>query len=186
MKRIMIIVISIFLLCGCEKNTDGIDQAMDLRSDLLNGTGCSFVAEIAADFGDKTYTFMLDCVSDQEGNVSFLVQKPEYIEGICGEISYENGKLTFDDIVLAFDLKTEDCLSPVSGPWILVKALREGYIRSCTKENNLFRITLNDSYQEDALLLDIWFNLSGLPISADIYEENCRIMVIKLHDFKIL
>ena len=186
MKRIVVILMILLSLCGCNQAEKGIDRALSLRSDLLNANGCSFDAEITADFGERTYTFMLSCQADQDGNISFCVLAPEYISGIKGKLSYEGGKLTFEKVALAFDLQTDDILSPVSGPWILLRALRGGYIQSYATEGNDLRLTVNDSYQDDALMLDIWLNSEGVPFRADVFEENRRVLSIGLDNFKML
>lgn len=184
MKKIWPILLIIVLLCGCYGNNDGFDRAMALRTSLLNGQGCQFEAEITADFGDKTYSFMMDCMLDAQGNMEFTVESPDYIAGISGAVRQSGGKLVFDDVALTFPLQSEDLLSPVSGPWLMVKAIRSGYVHSCSTEQGLFRMTVDDSYNEDALTLDIWIDGNNGPVRADIYEENRRIMTITVTEFR--
>ena len=186
MKRVFAVLMAILLLCGCSRKEDGIERAMALRSSLLHAAGCRFEAEITADFGDKTYTFSLLCQADRDGNITFTVLEPEYIAGISGQISYDGGKLTFDDVALAFELQADGFLSPVSAPWVFIKALRGGFIRNCTQEDNLFRMTVDDSYQDDSFMLDIWFNSEDVPIQADIYEDNRRILTIVVHKYEMM
>lgn len=185
MKKIrLIVVLLMVLLCGCYGDNGGFDQAMQLRTGLLNGNGCSFDAAITADFGDKTYSFGLSCQVDAKGNLEFTVQEPDYIEGITGNIQSEQGKLTFDDTALAFPIQADGILSPVSGPWVMIKALRSGYVRLCGTEEGMFRMTVDDSYNEDALTLDIWVDGNQGPVRTEIYEENRRIMTIEVKNFQ--
>lgn len=158
---------------------------MALRTGLLNGSGCQFEAQITADFGDKSYSFLLECQADAEGTVNFIVRQPEYIDGIAGSIQARSGKLVFDDKALAFPLIADGALSPISGPWIIVKALRSGYVRNCAEEDGLFRMTVDDSFSEDAFTLDIWLSDENGPIRADIYEANRRIMAIEIKNFQL-
>ncbi len=186
MKRLAIFFLLLLFLSGCASEKHGIDQALRLRTSLLGSTGCSFDAEITADYGDKIYTFLLACSADREGNLKFTVKEPEYIADIQGQIQYDGGKLTFEDMALAFELQTDDMLSPVSAPWIFLRALRSGYIRSCCQEEDYLRMTVDDSYQEDALMLDIWLDENSLPVRADIYEGNRRILALCIRNFVIL
>ena len=175
------------LLClsGCA-NADGeLERGMALRSKLLSSEGCSFQTEITADYGDKRYSFSMDCQADQEGNLAFAVTQPETIAGITGTISDEGGKLTFDGEALCFELLTDDELSPVSAPWIFLKTLRSGYLKTAGMEENLLRLTIDDSFDEDALQLDIWLDERDTPIRAEILYDNRRILSLSVTDFEI-
>lgn len=184
MKKIGLIMACFLLLLGCSKENGGLNKAMELRTSLLN-SACRFEATITADFGDKTYTFTMECAADDQGNITFTVLAPESIAGISGTVQSQGGALTFDDTALAFPLEADGLLSPVSGPWVMIQALRSGYIRSCGQEEGLWRVTVDDSFQEDALTLDIWLDEEGLPVRADIYEENRRILAFEVKDFRI-
>lgn len=186
MKKILVMFVVFVMLCGCARENEDFDKVMSLRTRMINAAGCAFDAVITADYGDKTYTFALNCQSDKDGNISFTVLEPEYISGIQGKIDYQGGKITFDDVVLAFELQTDDLLSPVSAPWIFVRALRGGYVRSCGTEDELIRATVDDSYQDDALMLDIWIDENNVPLQADIYEKNRRILSIQIKNFVLL
>ena len=186
MKRIVLFLVVLALLCGCQPVNNDLDRAMVLRTKLNQGAGCSFEADITADYGDKTYQFSLLCVADQKGNVTFEVLSPKTIAGIKGKIDNEGGKLTFDDVALSFALQADGFLSPVSAPWILIRALTGGYVRHCGQEESLLRVTVDDSYQDDAFMLDIWLNDANIPIRADIFEANRRILALEIKNFKLL
>lgn len=186
MKKLWFLVLVALLLCACSAENPGFDRAMALRTSLLNGTGCQFDAQITADFGDKTYSFLLACQVDEQGSVHFTVEEPKYIEGISGTVQAMAGKLVFDDTALAFPLQADGLLSPVSGPWIVIKALRSGYVRHCGKEDGLFRMTVDDSFSDDALTLHIWIDGNNGPVQAEIFENNRRIMVVQIKNFQML
>ncbi len=158
-----------------------MDAALALRAAILSANSCTFQTVIIADYGDALYTFTMDCTADQDGKVSFVVTAPEAIAGITGNLSAEGGNLTFDDKVLAIPMLTDDQITPVSAPWILMRTLRGGCITSCGKD----RITIDDSYADDALTLDITTDETGMPIIADIYWKNRRILVLEIKSFVI-
>ena len=186
MKKLYGMILVVLFLCGCSGNNQEFDRAMRLRTSLLNAEGCNFETTITASFSDQTYTFSMNCRTDREGNIGFSVTNPEYIAGIGGTIGVEGGKLTFDDAVLAFALQTDGILSPVSAPWVLMQAMRSGYVRYCVQEDDLLRVTVDDSYQDDALTLDIWINSDGQPIQADIFENNRRILTMTIRNYTLL
>ena len=125
------------------------------------------------------------CQSDNDGNLTFTVQSPESISGISGTISSGEGKLTFDDVALYFPLMTDDQISPVSGPWILMKTLLGGYLTACSEEDALMRLTIDDSYEEDALQLEIWMDADDRPVNAEIYYDGRRIVTMEVGNFQI-
>ncbi len=186
MKRMLAVVLIVGLLAGCSAGKSEIDRAMALRQKLLEGSGCSFDAVITADYGDKIYTFRMDCQGDKEGNLAFTVTEPDTISGITGNISHEKGALTFDDKVLAFELLSEGQVTPVSAPWLIINTLRSGYLSACGTDGENLRIAIDDSYEEDALHLDIWLDSADLPIRAEILWQGRRIVSADIRNFTIL
>ena len=118
--------------------------------------------------------------------MTFTVKEPESIAGITGSVSAQGGKLTFDDTALAFDLLAEGQVTPVTAPWLLVKTLRGGYVTSCGMEEEKLRVSIDDSYREDALRLDIWFDNNNVPNHAEILWANRRILSLEITSFEIL
>lgn len=184
MKRIGAIFLLLVLLTGCSQTRNRIDRCMELRARLLR-SGCSFTAEITADYGDKVYSFTLACSGDSQGNLTFHVVQPESISGITGTITGEGGFLTFDDAALQFDLLADDTVTPVSAPWIFLKTLRGGYLTSAGEDGDLLRVTIDDSYEDDALQLDIWLNSDNNPVQAEILYDGRRILSLTVSDFVI-
>ena len=172
------------LLTGCMGNHRALDSMMELRADLLSGN-CSFHAEVTADYGEILHTFGMFCEGDSQGNLGFSVTSPDSIAGIEGAITAKEGNLTFDDTVLSFPLLADDQVSPVSAPYLLLKTLRGGYVRSAGEEDGLVRVTVDDSYEEDALQLDIWLDGENLPLRAEVVYDGRRILSMNITDFRI-
>ncbi len=156
-----------------------MDEALALRAAILQAQSCAFTAGITADYGDMTYSFTMDCVADNQGNVTFTITAPETIAGITGKLTADGGSLTFDSTALAIPLLTDEQLTPVSAPWIFMRTLRGGFITSCAEG----RITIDDSYDADALKLDITLNSEKLPALAEIYWKNRRILTVEVKSF---
>lgn len=184
MKRLLSVVLLLFLLCGCNQH-EGIDSAITIRDRLLSAGGCSFIADVSADYGDKIYTFTMECAFDSNGNMTFQVQQPDSIAGVTGKISNAEGFLTFDDKVLAFKMLADEQITPVCAPWIVMKTLRSGYINCCAQQEDVFHVTYDDSYEEEALQVDVWFlnqNMTG----AELLWRGRRIMTISVDSFTYL
>lgn len=185
MKRFVPFLLMVFLLTGCTNTNRELERGMAIRSRLLASGRCSFRAEITADYGDKLHTFSMECTADREGDLTFKITQPDTIAGITGTISDEGGRLTFDETALCFPLLADDQLSPVSGPWIFLKTLRSGYLKKACTESNLLRLTIDDSYEEDALQLDIWLNDEDQPVRTEILYGDRRILTLSIVDFEI-
>lgn len=182
MKKLLCILVAALVLAGCAQQEARLDRAMQLRAKLLAAT-VQFDAEITADYGEVTYTFSMTCASGTDGAVSFQVTEPTGIAGITGTVDGEGGKLTFDDVALAFELMADGQFSPVSAPWILMKTLRGGYLTSCTQEGDYLRVAIDDSYEDDALHLDIWLDESDAPKTAEIYWQGRRLLTVTVTNF---
>ena len=77
-------------------------------------------------------------------------------------------------------------LSPVSAPWVLLKALRSGYLAACAETQSGLRLTLQDSYAENALQVDVWTDQEGIPVFAEMLWQGQRILSVKIDNFRIL
>ena len=178
-------MITLVILTGCTGKRAEMDRAMNLRATLLGSEGCSFTAHLVADYGDAIQEFSLFCEGMNDGNLGFRVEKPDSISGITGRFRGEKGELTFGDVALALPPLADGQVTPVSGPWILLKTLLGGYLTACTLEDDLLRLTIHDSYEEDALQMEIWLNEENLPVQAEILYDGRRIVTMEIEDFQI-
>ena len=185
MKKFAALMLALVILTGCTGKRDEMDRAMNLRAKLLGSEGCSFTAQICADYGDAVHEFTLYCEGMNNGNLGFRVEAPETLSGITGRFRGEEGELTFDDVALAFPLLADGQVTPVSGPWIFLKTLLGGYLTACNQEEDYLHLTIDDSYEEDALQLEIWLDASDIPVQAEIIYGGRRILTMKIENFQI-
>ena len=186
MKRwVGIVLVAALLLCGCTAEDSQMERALNLRGKLQQSE-VVFDVEIVADYGDKVYTFSTHCEADAAGNMTFTVTNPETIAGISGTLSKGNGKLTFDDKLLAFDVMADNLISPVSGPWVLLETLRSGYLTSCGQDTDGLRLSIDDSYAEKALHLDIWLDGQDVPKYCDVFWNGRRLLSMTVSSFTFL
>ena len=185
MKKLAALMLIVLTLTGCTKTRSMLDKAMTLRAELLACQSCTFDATITADYGDKLHTFKMHCVGDNDGVVRFEVTAPDTLAGITGILNGEEGKLTFDDQGVAFSMLADGQVTPVSGPWILMKTLLGGYITACNEEDGLLHLMINDSYADDALELEIWLDGESRPIQTEIGYDGRRILTMEIENFQI-
>lgn len=182
MKRLIFVLCVAVLLSGC-CSVDVMDDALRLRTGLQNSQMCSFEATIIADYGDSAYRFVLDCVANQAGDMTFTVKEPESISGITGKLSRDGGNLTFDDVALYFPMLAEGLITPVAGPWTFLSALSSGYIQSTGSDGAYTRVMIQDSYQDNALSVDVWLSQDIVPVQADVIWEDRRIVSMQIRNF---
>jgi len=186
LRQMLACFCAVLVLTGCAASDGGeMNRALALRGKLLKAGSWSFQAEITGDFGEKTVSFSMDCTADDKGNVAFTVTAPESISGVTGEISAQGGKLTFDGTALDFGLLADGRLSPVSGAWVLVSALRGGSIIGVGEQDGRLVLNINDSYADDALSLDVTLDENDLPASAEVFCQGKGILSMKLKNVMI-
>jgi outer membrane lipoprotein-sorting protein len=183
MKKLLAVLLLIFFLTGCTGAEQMMDKAISMREKLLSSQGCMFDAVITADYGEKLHKFSMRCQADAHGALAFTVSYPETISGITGTISAGEGKLTFENNVLVFELLADGQVTPVSAPWLMIKTLRSGYLSACAKTENGYRLSIDDSYEEDALHIDFWTTEDVIPIHAEIVWQGRRILSMEIKNF---
>ena len=185
MKAMLVIMTCLIFLSACGGENTAMDQAMEIRS-RLEKSGCEFIVAVTADYKERTYQFKLDCVADDMGNINFSVIEPETISGISGSIAQDSGQLSFDDKVLMFPILSDGLPSPVSAPYILLKALKSGYISTASQQDSGLKIQLDDTYHENSLMLDVMTNKDLIPCFAEIYWQGYRIITMSVENFRYL
>lgn len=183
MKRLWAVLSVLMLLTGCGAQEDG-QQIAALRERVAQAEQVAFSVHLTADYIEAVEQFAMDCEVDETGTLRFSVAEPQTIRGIAGEVSGSEGKLCFEEQALAFALMADDRLSPVSGPWLMMKALRSGELVASAKEGEGMRLTLNDSFGDDPLTAEVWVS-DGAVTAAEIAWRGRRVLSMEIEDFEI-
>lgn len=186
MKKCIVLILCVMLLCGCKGGNSEINSAMELRQKMLSAGGCEFDCTITADDSVNLYTFTLQCSYEKDKILKFTVKEPESIQGITGYFDSEGGKLTFDDQMLAFPMLADGQISPVSTPWLFIKCLCYGYIRGVGEDNGQNRIMIQETYEDNTLQADIWTDQNNIPISCEFLWQGRRILSMEIINFTLL
>ena len=155
------------LLCACAgkpAKQDLAQPALDFRQALLEN-GCSFEAEITADFEDYVYSFTLSCEEDSDGSMQMRILAPDTLAGITAQIEGERAKLVFGDTEAAFGTLSGLGISPMAAPAYLAQAWRCGY-------------------GEDEIRVDTWFS-DGAPVRAELSCDGHTTVQIDVTDFNL-
>ena len=184
MKRLLCFLSVLVFLWGCNDDA-AMDLTLGFRS-RFQGSVCSFRATVSADYGDKIHTFVMDCQADETTRLDFTVAAPDTISGITGWISGDEGFLTFDQEILSISPLADGQLSPVSAPWILINTLRSGYLRYSGETDNGYHLTLDDSYDDGGIQVDVWLDREGILLGAEMIWQGRRILTVSVENFAFL
>ena len=66
-----------------------------------------------------------------------------------------------------------------------MKTLLGGYISAVNEEGENLHLTIYDSYEEDALQMEIWLNGEDAPICGEIIYDGRRILTLTVENFSI-
>ena len=182
MKKVLSAVLLVLFMFGCSNEAEYTDDILSLRNILNDGKSCQFTAAVSADYGESIYTFSAACTTDAKNNMKVTVIEPNSIAGVCGTISAESGALVFDDHVLAFEMIADGIITPISTPWLLMKALRGGYISSYSAES----VRVDDTFRGCEFTAEVRFDEHGDPNEAEFIWNGKRIVSMTINDFEIL
>lgn len=173
------------LLCfltGCAGEQSTLSEAIQFRADLVQAGGCSFTAEITADYGDTVQTFTLACDADGEGTTLLTLLAPETIAGITATVTDGGGTITYDGMALDFGLLANGNVIPAAGPALVATCWCKEYISSAGEEEGLYRVSYQKNFDEKALLIDTYFE-KGIPICAEVCYNGYRVLKLTISDF---
>lgn len=180
MKKLLLPLILVLFFTGCgQGNTP---RGMSLRQRMNDSNGCAFTAEVRAYIGKEEYVFSMDCECGNSDTVTFTVTAPESLSGITGELSSGSGSLTFDGQALAFPMLAQGTMSPISSVWVLLHALRGGYLTDEGKEG----LTIDETYQGVPLRLSVTLDHEDMPTFTEIFQDGERILSLALTNFRFL
>lgn len=179
-----IIVMLLLCLVGCSRKEAPAQNALDFRTALTQAQGCSFVAEVRADYGEKLYDFTLEATYTPE-ETTLTVTAPQAIAGISAVVTNDGAKLKFDGMELDFGELANGYVSPVSVPWLLGQCWLEEYISAAGSDGDLERVSYLRGYDDEELNVDTWFSKGGIPVYAEVLYGDTRCLTIQIKDFEM-
>lgn len=186
MKRLFFVCLSVMFLLGCGNTRSCVDSVVELRNRVLRAEGWAFTADITADYGDSIYTFKMKCEQEASGDMVVEVIAPDSISGIKAQISKGSGQLTFEDMTLAFAMVADEQITPISMPWLFMKALCGGYISTAGNDGSGIHAQIDDSYSGQQFTMDIWAEGDMTPQRAELIWNGKRILSMDIAEFQIV
>jgi len=165
-------------LTACSK--EDFSPAIDFRAELVQ-KGCSFTADVEADFGLTVQSFTLQCRT-QEESMHFEVLAPESLSGITATVSADGGTVTYDGMAMDFGLLANGNVIPAAAPAIIADCWKNAYISAVGTDGEYYTVTYERDHEQKKLVVQTWFE-KGLPISAEICYNQMRVIKITFRDF---
>ncbi|MBR2896782.1 MAG: hypothetical protein IKC04_02700 [Oscillospiraceae bacterium] len=173
---------ALLLLTGCSAEQDAMQKTLDFRQNLLSAGGCSFVADVTADYGEYLYAFTLQCVY-RDGYGELTVLKPDEISGIRGRCSGDAATVSFDGAILEYGDLSGGNLAPLSVPWLFGSAWQSDEILFASKDEKAVRATIQKGYDDEKLIVDTWFD-DGVPTVGEVSgADGRRALTVQFRDF---
>lgn len=172
------------LLSGCSSEESVVAGAIEFRAALVQAGGCSFQAEIQADFGQTVETFAVDCQADSDGNTELTVLEPETLKDITAKVNADSGMVTYDGMAMEFGVLADGNVIPAAAPALVVRCWSSEYIASAGTEDGLYRVTYEKDYEEKMLTVDTWFK-NDIPISAEVCYNGQRVLKLTITEYKM-
>lgn len=170
------------LLGGCGGEESAVSPAIEFRAALVQADGCSFNAEIEADFGTYVQTFTVACQASADGSAVLTLLAPETIAGITATVTEDGGRITFDGMAAEFGLLANGEVTPAAAPALTALCWSAEYISTAGYEDELYRVTYEKGFDEKTLLVDTWFK-NEVPIYAEVCYNEQRILRLTITDF---
>lgn len=180
-RKLAVLLMLCLLLTGCGNADRALASAIDFRAELVQAEGCSFKAVVTADFGESIQDFAMDCRCDEKGDMTFTLLEPETLEGICGQVTKDGGKIIYDGMAMDFGLLADGKVIPAAAPAILTSCWAGEYIAAAGTEEELTRVTYEKGY-ENKLTADTWFQ-NSVPICGEVCYNGTEILRIEITDF---
>ena len=182
MRRLTLLLLCLCFLTACKGEESALSRANVFRAELLSKGGCSFTAKIQADYEQEIYDFTLACHGNSQGDMTLEVLAPETIAGITATVDAVSGKLSYEGLALGFPLMAQGQISPVSAPAQLLRCWLEAFVLSAGDQGELYRASFEKKLSNNVLLADTYFE-NGIPISADLWYNNTKILHMDILDF---
>lgn len=182
-RGLAVLMTMLFLLtAGCKSESSPVQAAVEFRAALVQAGGCSFRAEVTADFTDSVVSFTLDCQGEADGTTYLTVTAPETIAGITATVTDSGGTVTYDGMAMDFGLLANGNVIPAAAPAIALCCWTGEYIAYAGQEEAGYRASYEKNFDEKRLNVDTWFE-NGVPIYAEVCYNGTRILKMTISDF---
>ena len=174
------------MLCGCNAGEKPMQNALNVRAEVLQTGGCSFTMDTTLYYENDIYRFLMAAQCRKDGSCEMQILKPASIAGIKASIDKNGGHLSYGDSVLGFEAFAGGKLAPMQLPQLFCTALCSDYISAANAEGEYLRATYLHGYDEDEITVDVWFSdQTGYPEKIEVSFAGDLLMSAAISDFEM-
>ena len=179
MKKLCLLVLCLaLLLTGCGSGREA-ERQQQLAEELRARRDLRFTADVRAEYPDKTVSYRLSYVEDDDGCM-IRVLEPEEIGGVSVHLGPDGAQLRFEEISLDTGPLDRYGLSPLSALPALTRALREGHLESAWTEGEL---SVWELIAGDHLTVQVWLDAELVPQRAELISDGRVSVFLELSDW---
>lgn len=182
-QRIAVPMLLLLLLCACGAENTSAQTPVLFRTSLIESGGCSFEANVTADYGTYVRQFTLSCLIEEE-EARLTVEEPEYASDITAVVSGDQATVQFSDTVLGLEQFTSREISPMAAPYILAQAWENGYISETGMDGELEQVTYLLGYGLDQLTVITNFR-GQVPETVWVSDGTNDLLTCEIKDFSL-
>ena len=179
MKKLCLLVLCLALLTGCGSSREA-ERRQQFAEELSARRDLSFTADVRAEYPDKTVSYRLSYVEDDEGCM-IRVLEPETIGGVSVHLGPDGAQLRFEEVSLDTGPLDRYGLSPLSALPALTRALREGHLESAWAEGDL---TVWELIAGDHLTVQVWLDEALTPQRAELISDGRVSVFLEISDWE--
>lgn len=185
MRKLFALLSLCLLLTGCSGENQTMQQALDFRASLLEAGGCTFQADLTANYDDQVFRFKLACNYDTQNGATMTILEPQTLSGISASISGDGARLEYDGVSLALGKLAGGRVAPMALPQLLGKSWCEAYVYAAGQEGEACRLTYKLGYEADELTIDTWLTAAGQPTRCELAYQGEMLLSADLSDFQL-
>ena len=178
MRRAVLSVLTIILLCSCAGESDDCEKRFSEWRGGVQNVSCT--AQLTMSHGDMAADFELQCTYTPE-ECSVEILEPELIAGVRASRGPAGESIEFDGLILG--IGDTDTLSPMSALPQLCDAIRLGHVLRCWEEED--GLTAVHLSEEDGVTLHLWLDENMTPVRADFEYGGEAVIKLAISDWRL-
>ena len=193
-KKLCALMMTLSLLAGCgggeDEGTGADELALNIRTEFLAMTACSFTADITADYGQRGDEYTLEVAWEKDGETVLTVTAPETIAGITARIADGTTYLEYDGASLETGPLSGDGLSPMEAVPAILEEICTGCIAACgfetVGEQELLRVVCREPESTPGTGAEgvFWFDpVTHAPVLAELMQDGYTVIRCEVTEF---
>ena len=179
MRRIIIFIPFLFLLCACSASTK--TDELGIRDYYAALPQAKYQVSIEREYPDRMDTYRVEYAYQKDGESTITVLEPKSIAGVKARLHAGKTELEFESTRLAAGSLEAGDATPLSCLPQLMRVWASGEVSGVEQETEngtkLLLLVWNQTVEESEQSYRTWFSRETYaPVRAEIYKDGTRIL----------